>query len=212
MERVTMEQQARSMIERLETSERVDALGSAVGLGADVVASGRRGDVLRGRWLGHALHPLLTDLPLGCWLSACLLDLGGGRSSRKAARRLVGMGLLAAVPTAASGLAEYDTIDSERTARVAAVHGAGNVGVIVCYLASWRARRGGHHLRGVTWGLAGGLLAIVTGYLGGHLSFARGVGAGERWSPTSPSEAVTSPSEAEYELGIGVADVVLPVG
>jgi uncharacterized membrane protein len=209
MEPATVEPQMRSMIERLETSELIDTLGSAVGLGADVVGTGRIGDALRGRWLGHALHPLLTDLPLGCWLSAGLLDLVGGTSSRRAARRLIGIGLVAAVPTAASGLAEYHTIDTARTARVAAVHGAGNVAVVVCYLASWRSRRRGRHVRGVAWGMAGGTLAIVTGYLGGHLSFARGVGTGERWS-SAPTTEATNLSEAE--LGIGVADIVLPVG
>jgi hypothetical protein len=35
---------------------------------------------------------------------------------------------------------------------------------------------------GVGWGLAGGALAWVTGYLGGHLSFGRSVGVGERGS------------------------------
>jgi hypothetical protein len=27
-------------------------------------------DALAGRWLGHALHPLLTDFPLGMWIGA----------------------------------------------------------------------------------------------------------------------------------------------
>jgi hypothetical protein len=62
--------------------------------------SGVRGSVLRGEWLGHAVHPLLTDLALGTWTSASLLDLFGGRDSSTAAQRLVGTGLLAAGPTA----------------------------------------------------------------------------------------------------------------
>ncbi len=64
-------------------------------------------DGLRGTWAGHALHPLLTDFPLGAWLAASFLDLFGGDATSRASRRLVGFGLLAAVPTAAAGLAEW---------------------------------------------------------------------------------------------------------
>ena len=62
--------------------------------------SGTRGSVLRGEWLGHAIHPLLTDVVLGTWTSASLLDLFGGPDSPVPAQRLVGAGLLAAGPTA----------------------------------------------------------------------------------------------------------------
>ena len=54
--------------------------------------------MLRGEWLGHALHPTLTDVTLGTWTSATLLDLFGGRDSSAAAQRLIGTGLLAAGP------------------------------------------------------------------------------------------------------------------
>src|SRR5215218_7303889 len=63
-------------------------------------ASGARGEVLRGDWLGHAVHPVLTDLVLGTWTSATLLDALGGVQARPAAQRLVGLGLLAVGPTA----------------------------------------------------------------------------------------------------------------
>ena len=54
-----------------------------------VFGTGTRGSVLRGEWLGHAVHPLLTDVVLGTWTSASLLDLFGGSDSSTAARRLV---------------------------------------------------------------------------------------------------------------------------
>src|SRR5680860_21105 len=53
--------------------------------------------------LGHSVHPLLTDLTLGCWISASILDLAGGAQERRAATLLVGSGLAAAVPTAIAG-------------------------------------------------------------------------------------------------------------
>ena len=136
--------------------------------------------MLQGRWLGHALHPLLTDVPLGCWLSANLLDLLGGRRSRPAAQRLVGLGLMAVPPTMATGWADWSTIEDDGPRRVGVVHAVGNAAVGSLYFLSWRARRRGRHLRGAALGLTGGLLAMGTGYLGGHLSFARGAGMGQR--------------------------------
>src|SRR5262245_32470025 len=49
---------------------------------------------LSGDWLGHALHPLLTDVTIGCWTSAFVLDVVGGRAARRNARMLIGLGLL----------------------------------------------------------------------------------------------------------------------
>ena len=64
---------------RLEEASKLDgavrALEPAV---HGLFGSGVRGAVLRGDWLGHAVHPLLTDLVLGTWTSASVLDLFGG--------------------------------------------------------------------------------------------------------------------------------------
>jgi len=140
-------------------------------------------DVLRGTWLGHALHPLLTDFPLGCWTSALLLDLLPGRN-RRASRALIALGLLAVPPTAAAGLAEWETLNRAEERRVATVHALGNTVVAGLFLKSWLDRGRGRQVAGVGWGMLGGLLAVATGYLGGHLSFARLVGTGHRGRPT----------------------------
>ncbi len=167
-------------MERVEDDERLDQVAEALDGVTAPLAEGAAGSALRGDWLGHALHPLLTDFPMGCWLSSGLLDLVGGRSSRAASQRLVGLGLLATVPTVAAGLAEFPTIEDRRLRRVAAAHAAGNGMVAVLYLRSWVSRRRGHHFAGVLWGLAGGLGGWITGYLGGHLSMGRKVGTGIR--------------------------------
>ena len=170
----------RTALDRVESDERIDPLVKKLATVAAPLASGRPADVLQGRWLGHALHPLLTDLPLGCWTSANLLDLVGGRGARRSAQRLVGLGLLAVPPAAASGMSDWSGISATRTRRAGAVHAAGNTLVALAYLRSWRARRRGRHLRGVAYGLVGGTLALGTGYLGGHLTLARRAGTGER--------------------------------
>jgi uncharacterized membrane protein len=180
----------RSVVRGLENDERLDRVAEQFDRIAAPIAEGPRGDTLRGRRLGHALHPLLTDFPMGCWLSAGLLDLLGGRRSRKAAQRLVGLGLLATVPTAATGMAEWTAAKEHdpRIRRVGVVHGMGNLVVGAMYWRSWRSRRRGHHLRGIVWGLAGGTMAWGTGWLGGHLALAYGAGDGERGMETSADQ------------------------
>jgi uncharacterized membrane protein len=171
----------RKAVRGLEQRPAADRLADRLEPAAGAFGRGTTGAALRGEWLGHALHPLLTDLPLGCWLSSTLLDLVGGKTSAPAARRLVGLGLLAVPVTVASGLADWDRASSdERVRRVGAVHAAGNTVVAACYLGSWWLRRSGKRGRGIVLGLLGGSLAVGTGYLGAHLSFARASGQGER--------------------------------
>lgn len=171
---------------RLEDNDDLDALVSFVGSLAEPFNRQPAADVLRGAWLGHALHPLLTDFPLGCWMSAIALDLLGG--DEEASQRLVGLGLLAVPLTAAAGLSEWKTIDRLRDRRVAAVHATGNVLATLAFARSWMRRRRGDQRSGQAWSLLGGVMAVFTGYLGGHLSFARLVGQGHRGLPAlSPS-------------------------
>lgn len=138
--------------------------------------SGARSSVLRGEWLGHAVHPILTDLTLGTWTSATVLDLLGGADSSASARRLIGTGLLAAGPTAWTGWAEWSTAGTHEQ-RVGLVHAVTNGAAIGVYAASWIARRRGRHSAGARLALAGATLTGVGAYLGGHLAAARKVGS-----------------------------------
>ncbi len=135
---------------------------------------GTRGSVLRGEWLGHAVHPVLTDVVLGTWTSASVLDLIGGAHSSSSAQRLIGTGLLAAGPTAWTGWAEWSAV-GPRDKRVGLVHAVTNGAAIGMYAGSWMARRRGRHGKGVRLALAGMAATVLGGYLGGHLSHGRQV-------------------------------------
>lgn len=166
-------------LRRIEADGRLDGVADVMAPLADaLVCSPRAADALRGTWLGHALHPLLTDFPLGAWMSASFLDLFGGRGARGPARRLVGFGLLAAAPTVAAGLAEWQSTAGEAR-RVGVVHAAVNTTAIVLYGYSWLARHRHAQARAVVAGVAGGLVATLGGYLGGHLSLVRKVGTAD---------------------------------
>ncbi len=130
---------------------------------------------LQGDWLGHSLHPLMTDFPLGAWMSASLLDLFGGAETRKASEGLIAFGVALSIPTALAGMSDW-TDTNQRTKRVGVVHASMNAGITLLYVLSFGARRRGHHQLGVVLGLTGGTISFVSGYLGGHLSLVRGAG------------------------------------
>jgi nitrite reductase/ring-hydroxylating ferredoxin subunit/uncharacterized membrane protein len=185
---VTLRQILQGAAERLGSDDRLDRVAGPVG---DAVRDGLdrqpTKDFLSGTWLGHPLHPLLTDLPIGFWTSAFTLDLVGGRRSRRAATHLVAWGVASAVPTALSGAADWgDTTGPAR--RIGLVHAAANSTALACYVASWWARVRGRHGRGIAYGLAGATAATVGGYLGGHLLQTLGVGVDRTSSPQPPSD------------------------
>ena len=159
--------------------ERARALDPAV-KGVDAVVHrvlprGPVKDALHGTWLGHALHPLLVALPIGLWSGGMLLDWTGG--DRRAARRMIGAGVLAVAPTAASGWADWSELGSaQRPRRVGLVHALANAATASLYAQSWLARRRGQEARGRALALAGAGGLAVGGYLGGHLAFANAVG------------------------------------
>ena len=162
---------------RLEEATAIDSAVAAVEPTIrSAFGTGKRAAVLRGEWLGHAIHPLLTDLVLGSWTSATILDLVGGAQAAPAAQRLIGTGLLAAAPTAWTGWAEWSNA-SPRDQRVGLVHAVVNAVAIGTYGASWVARRRGQRGFGVSLALVGATVAGVGGYLGSHLSVARKVGS-----------------------------------
>lgn len=176
---------------QLEETASLDHLTRALAPGIrSAFGTGSRGAALRGDWLGHAVHPILTDLVIGSWTSATVLDLVGGRGSRTAAQRLVATGLLAAGPTAWTGWAEWSEAGT-REQRVGLVHAVTNGVAIGAYAASWNARRRGHHLKGAGLALAGAAVSGAGAYLGGHLAIARNVGTRDP-AFEGPAPAATS--------------------
>jgi nitrite reductase/ring-hydroxylating ferredoxin subunit/uncharacterized membrane protein len=136
---------------------------------------------LNGVWLGHALHPLLTDLPLGSWTVAALLDvLSLGREKSRfaaGADASIGLGILGAFGAAASGLADWSEIDGKER-EVGFKHMLLNSVALTAYIASWLLRRaGGQGKRGVAVAISTlGFTAVgASAYLGGELVYKYGI-------------------------------------
>lgn len=158
-------------------------------------------DALSGTWLGHPLHPLLTDIPIGLFTSATALDVVGGSAARPAADRLVDLGLVSSLATAASGAADWsDTYGEEM--RTGVVHAIANVLGIGLYTASALARRSGRRSAATTLSVAGLGVMSVGAYLGGHLSYSRGVGVNNAFYQHEPEDWTAVLDEAELQEGV----------
>lgn len=133
---------------------------------------------LDGVWLGAPLHPALTDVPVGAWTTALLLDGGsvvsGDKALGAAADRALAVGTIAAVPAAVTGLNDMrDLVGQSR--RIAMVHALVNVLGLSLSTASLAYRHKGR--RKLARGLSGlgFLTSSMAAHLGGKLSFALGI-------------------------------------
>jgi nitrite reductase/ring-hydroxylating ferredoxin subunit/uncharacterized membrane protein len=167
------------LLRDLERAASLDPPARAVGKYVrSLLGRGTLKDALSGTWLGHPLHPVLTDVPVGTWTSATILDVAGGDDAGPAADRLILIGIAAAIPTAVSGWSDW--ADSEPTSdgvrRIGMVHAVSNVAALSLYAASLVARARGRRGRGVALGLAGAGALATGGMLGGDLAYAKGVG------------------------------------
>ena len=189
---------------RLEQATALDPLADAVGSVVErTLPRGALKDALHGTWLGHPLHPVLVAVPIGLWSGASLLDLTAGPTARPAARRLVGAGVLAVAPTAATGMADWSELGAfQRPKRVGLVHALANTATALLYAASWAARRRGDQARGRDLALAGLVSLAAGGYLGGHLAFSEAVGVNRNADrPKEPRDWTDAAAESDVPAG-----------
>jgi nitrite reductase/ring-hydroxylating ferredoxin subunit len=130
-------------------------------------------DFLHGTWLGHPLHPVLAQVPVGTWLSAGLLDLIP--PLRPAATTLIGAGVAAAVPTALAGAADWSDAGTG-VRRLGAVHAAANSAALGLYVGSLVARGKGRGALGRGLAYAGLGLAGSSAAIGGHMAYSQSAG------------------------------------
>lgn len=157
-------------------------------------------DALSGSWLGHPLHPALTDVVVGSWSSAWLLDLAGGKHSRRAADLLLGTGVIAALPTAAAGASDWAELRGG-TRRTGLVHALGNSTALALQIASWRARRRGERGSGIALSTVAMGVASFSAYLGGTLSYRDGVGVDQTAFEDFPTAWTHVTDEVQLESG-----------
>jgi nitrite reductase/ring-hydroxylating ferredoxin subunit/uncharacterized membrane protein len=135
---------------------------------------------LHGIWLGHPIHPALSDVPLGSWSTALVFDLMQSISGRKELSRCaniaISVGLVGALGTAMTGLADWSAT-SGRARKIGLIHGLLNTGATCLYGMSllFRSRRRSGPT-GIGLSLLGYTAATVAAYLGGHLVYDEKIG------------------------------------
>jgi nitrite reductase/ring-hydroxylating ferredoxin subunit/uncharacterized membrane protein len=179
------------LMHALESAAFLDPVAQQVGKTVRGLLSGRPlKDALSGTWLGHAVHPMLTDVVIGSFTAASVLDLLAPGDDGRASERLIALGLTAYLPTAAAGVndwADSEPVD-DAVRRVGLVHAASNAVGATFYSLSLRARRRGARGRGAALGFAGMAVMTAGGYLGGHLSLSKGIGPDQTVFDPGPTD------------------------
>jgi nitrite reductase/ring-hydroxylating ferredoxin subunit/uncharacterized membrane protein len=136
-------------------------------------------NAVHGVWLGHPLHPVFTDLPLGAWTTALVLDtvaaVKGDESMARAADVALAVGLAGAAGAAVTGLTDWSET-SGRARRTGLVHGLLNIAATTLYATAWLLRKRGARASGQSCALAGYSLAVGAAWFGGDLVFGQRIG------------------------------------
>jgi nitrite reductase/ring-hydroxylating ferredoxin subunit/uncharacterized membrane protein len=188
------------LVDAVESASPLDTPGKTIGKTVrGVLGPGALKDAISGTWLGHALHPMLTDVVIGSFLSATLLDLLGTDADSGAQERLIAVGMAAYGPTALTGVNDWADAEPADPAvrRVGLVHAVSNSTALTLYSSSLVARRRGSHGRAKLLSGAGAAVLGLAGFLGGHLSFTQGVGPNQTAFDEGPDEWTAAIDSAE---------------
>lgn len=136
-------------------------------------------DFLHGVWLGHPLHPALTDIPIGAWTAAAVLDsleLLGEKKYKKGSDAAIAIGLVGAAGSAVTGLTDW-TGTTKKKRKIGLMHGLLNVTTTALYTTSYFLRRQkGSHKTAIGLIMLGYGVASLAAYLGGHLVYREQIG------------------------------------
>ena len=193
-------------------------LDEAVGTAFQGEAGRTLKDGLNGTWLGHPLHPALTDVPIGAWMMAQVFDtldsVNGGNRYEEAARVCINTGLVGAVAAAVTGLTEWSDTGGE-SRRIGLVHGVMNLTATSLFLTSALMRTRRRTAGAVAASTAGFAVSMASAYLGGVLVYNREIGPNHALAGEAPEEFTRTIADTELREGdkrrvvVGGAQVVL---
>lgn len=198
------------IIAAVQSQEWLDSVGSVLQSVADAAfgrsgpAQGSVNNALHGTWLGHPLHPVLTDIPIGSWTAGLALDIAGAASSHKAldagADVAAAVGLAGAIGAALTGLDDWQHVDNPAR-RVGTTHAGLNITAALLYTGSLVARGRGARGTGRALSAVGYVVAAASAYLGGHLIYRDRIGVDHADRGVAPAEFVPVLGEDELPEG-----------
>jgi nitrite reductase/ring-hydroxylating ferredoxin subunit/uncharacterized membrane protein len=173
----------------------------AAALGVDGPIGPKAANILHGTWLGHPLHVVLTDVPLGSWTAAAVLDVleekTGSRAIGRGADAAIAVGLVGAAAAALTGLTDWSKIGGGRPRRIGLAHGLVNATATVCYITSLSLRRAHSRRAGRRFAWLGLIISSVAAYLGGHLVYKEKIGVDHTADDSLPEDFVAALPEAD---------------
>jgi nitrite reductase/ring-hydroxylating ferredoxin subunit/uncharacterized membrane protein len=159
------------------------------------------GKFLHGTWLGHPLHVVLTDVPIGSWTAAAVLDAleekTGSRAVGRGADIAIRVGLVGAAAAAITGLADWSKIGGGQPRRIGLAHGLLNTIAAACYVTSLCLRRNRSRSAGRRLAWCGLIVSSAAAYLGGHLVYKEKIGVDHTAGYSPPEDFVSVLAEAE---------------
>jgi uncharacterized membrane protein len=152
----------------------------------------------RAKLLGHPIHQMLIVFPLGLLAMAVIFDiltLAGLAQLAQASYWMIAAGVVTGLLAAPFGLIDWLAIPANtRAKRIGAIHGAGNVVVVLLFAGSWLLRDSTMSTvstNALILSFAGGVLALITAWLGGELVDRLGVGVDDGANVNAPSSLAT---------------------
>jgi uncharacterized membrane protein len=144
-------------------------------------------DLLKGKWLGHPLHPLLVHLPMALWPAAFLFDLLsragiGGNAMVRTSFFAIGLGLAVALLAVPTGVVDWSGIKREKPAwKIGLWHMALNAVVLILFALNFTLRLETYReaafvpVSPLILSIVGTLVLGVSAYLGGRMVYAYGI-------------------------------------
>jgi nitrite reductase/ring-hydroxylating ferredoxin subunit len=171
-------------------------------------------DFLNGSWLGHSLHPVLTDVVVGGSTVAVLLEILGWfgvGDLRTAIVWTLALTWISAVGTIVTGLTDYKDTATGDERNVAGLHGLVNIVATVAFIVAFLAYLGPGGALGPVLLIGGYLVLSVGAFIGGHVvfkygymvnhnAFARGKRAKE-FTPVLPAAELAENTPTKAMLG-----------
>jgi uncharacterized membrane protein len=168
-------------------------------------------DFLKGKWLGHPLHPILVHIPMAMWPSALVFDVLsqrqiGGNAMVQLSFYAIAFGLADGLLAAPTGLVDWSGIKKEKPAwKIGLYHLALNLVAVVLFginlFLRWRNFRDATEVARTPFLLSaiGTLILIGSAYLGGRMVYEYGISVArmskKQWRKMAEAGGANLPAE-----------------
>jgi uncharacterized membrane protein len=153
---------------------------------------------------GHPVHQMLIVFPLGLLAMSVLFDIIYFTSKNLdygiASYYMIAAGVIGGLCAAVFGFLDWLEIPNNTRAKyLGGWHGGGNVLVVLLFILSWAIRRDAMIPTSGSFilSLAGVIIALFTGWLGGELVDRLGVGVDDGANLNAPSSLETSDARGQ---------------